>query len=78
MRRNLEEIHTEANVMCGAILLLPSYAFMATVKYNELATGTNRPHCTGRYVPEHTTRSREHGADAVTGSPADRTDGTTF
>jgi len=77
-RRNLEETHTEANVMRGAILLLPSYAFMATVKYNELAPGTNRSHCTRRYVREHKNRLHELGADGVTGASGGTTAGTTF
>lgn len=68
-------MHTVANVMCAAILLLPSYAFMAPVKYNELAPVTNRSHCTTRYVREHTNRLHEHGADAVTGASGGRTDG---
>jgi hypothetical protein len=66
----MEETHTGANVMRGAILLLSSYAFMATVKYNELATGKNRSHCARRYVPEHTRtapmRSQEHQVAELT------------
>jgi hypothetical protein len=71
-------MHVVANVVCAAILLLPSYAFMAPVKYNELAPGTNRSHCTTRYVREHKNRLHEHAADAVTGASGGRTDGTTF
>jgi len=72
------ETHTEANVMRGAIRLLPSYAFMATVKYNEVAPGTSRSHCTQRYGREHTNKLHEHGAAAVPGASGGRTDGTIF
>ena len=64
--------------MRGAILLLPSYAFTATVKYNEVAAGTSRSHCTRRYGREHTDRLQEHSADAVPGASGGRTDGTIF
>lgn len=64
-------MHTAANVMCGAILLFPLYAFMVTVKHNELAPGTSRPQCTRRYFREHTNRLPEDGVDAVTGASGD-------